>query len=431
MRLTRERSARTSSSRRSSPPFLLIAILALVLPLFVGGQGRCAASAPQGPSPSDPFALRVSLFPWIPRSDAFARWIEEDFERAHPTIDLVVRPMDRADVTDLSYDLPFTIASLLTEAHDDSFHVIEVDAMLLGDLVRARAIQPFAVARTDFLPFAAEAATVDGAAYGVPHWTCGYFVISPHQAVARASSATDLVSALSGLSTGKISLAGDIEGSWDSIMVYVDAYLDSYPTKSPSEAVKSEGLDQRVRDGLGEVARQCTHQGRQYCKDAYLGAELLATGDADALIGYSERLNSIIGKNPALAPKLFIASAPLGNGSRPTLFTDALVLSRNCTDACSQAATAFAAYYVSDRVFEVALMSLEDKTGATPRYLLPSTEGAFDTPSVAQDPLYRQLRQAIAGASPYPSEGIPSARQNGYFRARVNAAMGVCPKADC
>jgi thiamine pyridinylase len=80
---------------------------------------------------------------------------------------------------------------------------------------------------------------------------------------------------------------------------------------------------------------------------------LFAPGNSDALIGYSERLNPILSHAGRTVGELDIASATLGEGDEPTLFTDALVMSPRCSsERCRKAAKKFAAYYVSDEVFE-------------------------------------------------------------------------------
>ena len=190
------------------------------------------------------------------------------------------------------------------------------------------------------------------------------------------------------------------------------------------DALAMEELDSSIRDGLARVGQACTAAGKNYCGDDYV--ETFARGDADALIGYSERLHRILEEDGGTQGNLYVASATLGQGDRPMLFTDALVLSQNCsTERCRDAASAFAAYYVSDEVFEVVLMSLDLGDSAVPRYLLPSTTSAFDFGKVSTDPLYRQLRREVEGAVSTPNRGVPEARDAGVIRAKLKQALGL------
>ena len=378
--------------------------------LIAGGWGAL------GHAQEEPFQLKVALYPWVPDAKSLVEWIEADFESKNPDVDLVVRPLKRTyvDDVDLAYDYE-TTASALTGDGPDSQHLVEVDTVILDKLINASAVQPFEVGGgVSFLPAALEAVTWGGSVYGVPHWTCGYFVISGLEEVRQAGTLAELLSALETAGTSAVNLVGDLDGSWDSIVVYLDAFRDTYPGGSMMDALAMEELDSSIRDGLARVGQACTAAGKNYCGDDYV--ETFARGDADALIGYSERLHRILEEDGGTQGNLYVASATLGQGDRPMLFTDALVLSQNCsTERCRDAASAFAAYYVSDEVFEVVLMSLDLGDSAVPRYLLPSTTSAFDFGKVSTDPLYRQLRREVEGAVSTPNRGVPEARDAGVI----------------
>ena len=385
--------------------------------------GGCGAS---GNAQEERFQLKVALYPWVPAAESLVEWIEADFESKNPDVDLVVRPLERTyvDDVDLAYDYDETAAAL-TDDGPDSQHLVEVDTVILDKLINAGAVQPFEIGGgVSFLPAALEAVTWGGSVYGVPHWTCGYFVISRLEEVREAGTLTELLSALETEGTNAVDLVGDLDGSWDSIVVYLDAFRDTYPEESMMDALAVEELDSSVRDGLARVGQACSAEGTNYCGDDYV--ETFVRDDADALIGYSERLHPILEGGGGADGNLNVASATLGRGDQPLLFTDALVLSRNCsTERCRDAASAFAAYYVSDEVFEVVLMSLDLGDSATPRYLLPSTTSAFDFGRVGADPLYRQLRQEVEGAASTPNRGVPEARDVGVIRTKLRQALGL------
>ncbi|GAB4521211.1 MAG: hypothetical protein Tsb0020_39830 [Haliangiales bacterium] len=385
---------------------------------------------PAEPQPPTKTTLRVSLFPWIPEPASFFAWIEEDFERQHPDIDLVVREVKKFHdwepeyVADLSYEYDKTVEALIADGADTQ-DLVEVDTMILGRLKADEAIVPFGVTDRDYLGFAKDAVTIDGEVYGAPHWTCGYFVISEDPAIQQAHDSAALLATLAARAGDRVDVVGDLDGSWDSIMIYLDALRDSAPDSDMSSALDQDTIDPAVADALSAVGAACTHDGVNGCDSD--GVEVFARGDADALIGYSERLHPILTAAQKSVGELYVSSAPLGGGDHPVLFTDALVASPLCTGRCREAAQAFAEYYTSDEVFETALLARDVGSAAVPRYLLPSTNSAFAIEAVASDRLYEQFRAAIAGAAPYPTDGVPQARERGEIRAQVQKALGIAP----
>ncbi|HEU4405655.1 MAG TPA: hypothetical protein VFS43_10225 [Polyangiaceae bacterium] len=378
---------------------------------------------------SGPFRLRVSLYPWIPEPDAFVAWIESDFESKNPDIDLVVRPLVRSYdwepgyVADLAYETDKAVVALTDEAGDDFQHLVEVDTLTLGALAQSGAIAPFHVGGVSFLPAAKEAVRWDGRGFGVPHWTCGYFVISESPFIRNAGNVGELLAALEGAGTPRVNLAGDMDGSWDSVAIYLDAFRDTYPDADLGGALSQPQIDPAVADYFRDIRPACIKDGVNHCADD--AVDLFATGGADALIGFSERLNPILAHPGRAVGELHIASATLGGGDEPAAFVDALVKSSRCTSArCRQAARRFATYYVSDEVFEVSLMALDAQAGV-PRYLLPSTKSAFNYGLVAQDRLYKQLKQEFQGARALPNTGVPEAREAGLIRQQLREALGL------
>ena len=172
-----------------------------LLGAIFGLLAACASSTLQqtqdaSRSASEKFKLKVSLYPYIPQQQEFADWIEEEFEHQHPDIDLVVRAMDAAD---LAYDHELAGAALKDETHPDHQHLLEIDTVILGELIEDEALLPFAVESVEFYPFAANAVTISGDVYGVPHWTCGNFLITPQNSVSAAQNASELLDSLEAL----------------------------------------------------------------------------------------------------------------------------------------------------------------------------------------------------------------------------------------
>jgi thiamine pyridinylase len=392
-------------------------------------QPATVTAAPAVAAPVQKFVLRVSLFPWIPEKEAFASWIEQTFQKENPGIDLVIRPMDKAstDAGDLSYDYDLTAKALMDAQSADHQDLVEVDTIILGKLVGAGAVQPVAIAPGDYYDFARQAVTIEGKVYGVPHWSCGYFIITTDDRVANASTGEQLKAALAALSTASPDLGGDVIGSWGSVVSYADAFVDSYPQGDLAAALRAPTLDPGVASSLAAVGSACNSSGTGLCNrdDDDLVREFGA-GRLDALIGYSERLNVLFAdpSNMKSRHRIKITPAPLGAGKNAFFFTDALVLSSGCTSVqCQDAARKFATFYSSARVMADSMMAADKGKGAVPRYLLSASRSAMQTLAVARDPIYRQLSPLLDSALPYPNQGIPEARATGNIRKAVDALL--------
>lgn len=394
-------------------------------------SGTAEHTAPPTTPAASRFRLKVSLFPWVPGDTSYVKWIEEEFERSNPTIDLVVRDLAKSHdwkpneyVGDLSYEWEKTSQALTDTNSPDFQHVVEVDTMILGELVKRKAVLPFTIPDPGFLRFTRQAVRVDDTTYGVPHWTCGYFFMSTLPQIKTASSLDQLLRTLSAAGRAEsVDVAGDMDGSWDSVMLYLDAYVDAHPSASASEATTHSKLDKDVEANLTKVGRACTHEGKNHCGGN--AAEAFAAGRVDALFGYSERLHDAARKGTD-PDNVTIVPATLGQTNRLLLFTDALVLSPQCSSAeCKDAAAKFAAFYTDARVYETVLLSRDGDQDAKPRYLLPATQAAFERPDVQADPIYNQLQGYVGGADAYPNEGVPAAKQSGVLRGLVANALGI------
>jgi thiamine pyridinylase len=394
----------------------------LVISLLAG----CTSSPTPAPN-TDPFQLKVSLYPYIPEPEAFFAWIEEDFEAKNPDIDLVVRALaksyegDPEYVADLAYEIDKATIALTDAASDDFQHLIEVDALILGTLAANNSIVPFRVQGLEFLAAADESVIWSGQHFGVPHWTCGNFIITEDPTIRDVRNVDEMVTALVRGSGGRIPLSGDLGGSWGSISTYLDAFMDTFPQRDMQTALSQQQIDATISGHLQRLREVCIKDDVNFCgEDA---VELFVTGDASALIGFSERLNPILARPDRKVGTLHVSTATLGGGNKPVAFVDALVKSSTCTaDPCRSAAQRFADYYVSDATFETSLMTTPS---GVPRYLLPSTTSAFDFGQVGQDRLYEQLQEEAMGATALPNSGVPEAREAGTLRSQVEAALGL------
>ncbi|KYF63831.1 hypothetical protein BE04_11035 [Sorangium cellulosum] len=389
-----------------------------------GGSGGEDGSGGQGGSAGEKTVLRVPLYPYIPdaagdKLAAMALRIEAEFEEAHAGIDLVVNPpCFAADV----YDPAALAMGLAGEDADCSVDVIETDMILLGELVATGAIRPWSeLPPADWHPAGIEASTYDGEIYGVPHWLCGHFTFSRDASVESAGTAAELASALVDLQTDAPDMAGNLLGSWNLPSLYLDAWADTNGPAGVVSAISTTMYDAATLDALGIFARTCESEGSNPCLDGTydreenvdLPAQRFAAGEVDATFGYSERLHTILknlppGGDPA---EIKLASAPLGDGNRPLLFTDSFVVSARCTDACADAAAAFVAYMSSASTFAWILASEDAPQEArVPRYLMAATFDAYSAPTIGADPFYQAINALTEEGKSFPNGGLLDVR---------------------
>jgi thiamine pyridinylase len=394
----------------------------LVVTCFTAG---CSWITPpiQDPPPAEVPAratLRVALFPYIPDSGgdqyvSLVRHLKTEFEKKYPTIELVLRPLNQADDF---YDLE-VLRAWLTAPGQQGYDVVEADTVLLGDLVTAGLISPWRqpTGDRDWHPVAARSVRINEAVYGIPHLLCGHFLITRNRAAAAARNVDELAAALGPVPQGSARLVGNLLGSWNMPSLFLDAWVDGRPGSSAAYALHTP-IDADALAAFKRFSSLCRHQGGNPCLDGTYdeekhparAAEKFAQGEAEALLGYSERLFFIASKAADLS-SLLVTPAQMGRGNRPLLFTDAFVLRRQAPAAVEVAARLFAAFMNSQTVQETLLMSADVSPTAIPRYLLPATMSAFEAPRIKQDRLYQDFKKAISVADPFPNTGFLNTRK--------------------
>ncbi|MBD2499306.1 extracellular solute-binding protein [Anabaena azotica] len=381
------------------------------------GQFSLAGKAQTNPNKT---TLRVALFPYIPdaaddKYNKLITRIETEFEKNNPSVDLVLKPIDPNE--EGFYELD-TLKKWLTDSPaNNGYDLVEVDTLLLGDIVKANVIQAWNVPKNqpDWHPAGQKAVTVNNQIYGIPHWLCSHFIFSRDKSVVEAKSITELLSTLNQVNPNTPNVAGDLRGSWNLPALYLDAWADTYGADKVASAI-SPNLAPDVIQPFKAFSQECVTNGKNPCLDdtyhnnADLSAKDFAEGKVDAFFGYSERLNFIL-KQGVSNTDVKIASAPLGQGKRPLLFVDAFVLQKDCNQACKKAATSFVTYINAPQTQEWILMSQDAGKKAIPRYVIPATLSAFQTPKVKQDPYYKVIKSEIQNGLPYPSSGFPESRK--------------------
>jgi thiamine pyridinylase len=397
--------------RRHCYRCFLLCLLLATTPYWIRAQSQNNSPKTQ---------LRVALFPYIPdilgdNFQAMLLRIEQEFEVKNPTIDLVLKPLNKKDDF---YDSETLTKWLTTAPADGGYDMVEVDTVVLGELSAANLVSPWGTPPgvSDWHPAGRSGVSINGTVYGVPHWLCGHFIFSRDKRVAKAKTAAKLLAALDKADPKVPNLAGNLLGSWNMPALYLDAWADTHGTGDVGSAI-TPLLDPKVMRWFKQFSKQCETGGKNPCIDGEFdddenekAPQQFALGKADAFLGYSERLSYML-RQGADAKKIRISSAPLGEGKHPVLFVDAFVLRRSCDAACQQVASRFAAYMNASTTQEWILMGRDKGTDTIPRYLIPATISAFRAPAVKRDSHFKMLKAEIKGGMPYPASGLPAARK--------------------
>ncbi|WP_437791552.1 hypothetical protein [Sorangium sp. So ce693] len=410
---------------------LQFAVLALSAAGCGGVAGTSAANMPCPPPTAPPAAssadssgkpgrtkLSVALVPWIPDAagDAFASlrtMIEDGFESQHAAIDLDLRLVKSDD----SYHNPVRLAGWLASGRYD---LVEIDTMVLGDLIDADVLEPWpSVPERDYLAAARSGSTeIDGSGkpawWGVPHLTCGFFLVTRSEKLDAASSIIGLVKAAR--ESGK-PLLGNFASSWDLPALYLDARvdngLDATNPAALSNALKPP-LEAASTAALKQLAELCRKGDNNPCIDGTYDetqegpVDEFVKGSAIGYWGFSERLHRTVALMKAQGMPvagLRVSTIPLGTSATPLLFTDAFVRRKGCSGdpACNAAAAAWAEFITRDDVVRDLLLSRDAGPAAVPRYLLPATSSAFQAEPIARDALYAELRPLAQSGRSFPS----------------------------
>jgi thiamine pyridinylase len=397
-----------------------------------------ALSAEQPPKQ----VLRVALFEYLPgyeddKLEALRQEIEERFQEAHPLIELELVATSNPGGLYKSE----VLTKWLAGTEGEHFHVVEIDAQLLGDLAQAGTIVPVSISEPgNHFDVGLHAVTFEGQSFGVPHLLCGRFLFARDPALLEGEGQQQLLAKLAGDSDDAVDLTGDFEGSWTLPALYLDAWMDRNPGGDPGTALKDAlgEPDALAVADLTNIIKLCGPLDANICLsgDAELlpgklyGTEVIlapfAFGHANAYIGYSEHLH-YIRKFPN-TDGISVRSAPLGDGNNPILFTDAFVVGKNCGSDCQRAAHDFINFMNSDATMAYLLLGRDIKDNKIPRYLLPATKSAFAIPEIAQDRLYAGFRSDIERAVSYPNAGVEGTRKALGKKIKCAIAPSSCPQ---
>jgi thiamine pyridinylase len=412
--------------------------------LLLLSTGACATARtptvtpPPAANPVIPTVLRVALFPYLPdvgkdTLQSLQDSIEIKFERANPLVDLQLRRMDPGDD---DFYVPDSVAMWLrSQDNGAGYHVVEVDAIMLGDLAAQGVMQAWSSLgdSANWISGPLPALSWNGTVYGIPHWLCGDFILSRYPAVNAATTVDDLVAALNGSSPNVVKVSGALGGSWTLPALYLHGWADVYGPQGMAGALGA-ALDSTAVQKLRSVLDFCKlPSGVNTCLaadqyDSDSSVAIYASGRSDAFLGFSERLTAIMLAGAPNTDSIHLSPAPLGptgssSSNVPVLYVDALVLGSGCGDElCQQAATAFSTFLLSDSTYQWILTSQDVGSGQIPRYLLPATRSAFQVQGVAGDPHFLDMWNAIQGGTPLPNANFASNRKT--MQRELRAALG-------
>lgn len=404
--------------RRPPAASLATALLALCLSSCVQRPQPQTAAAVPAPALGER-VFKAVLFPYIPDSvgDDFAGLkskLEAWFEAANPEIDLKIVIDSDMNLYDLSSN--GTVATLLGTG-PGAANVVELDTILLGDLVDMGWVQPlpFSISGLDLYPASVSSATVGSTVYGVPTYLCGNYIYSWEEGIRQVSTGKGLISFLENLDPSVTPLVGNFKGSWTLPSLYVDAWADTF-TNDPSQVAASYELplDQTTMSVFQGVVNLCGDKGGKCLdgtfKDNTAAETLFAQNKANGFVGYSERLFYILKARDGNLALPYVISAPLGVGSNPVMFVDALMMNPACTGQCAADAEAFSKFMSSLKVRNLIAFSQDGTDLTLPRYLLQALRTFYTTPPGSENLIYQQIRPILDGDRQYPNRGFPKAR---------------------
>lgn len=356
-------------------------------------------------------ALKVILYPFVPAKNSLFYAIEQEFEKAHPLIDL-----QYVDLAGNYYDTNKANAITNTEAD-----VYELDSVFLVDLVKGERLQPLPdrlkPANGQFVSVAEQASQYEGTWYGVPHWVCTNFLFfQKGDSLQDAGSFADIERTIGSHHDRGKGLLIDIKGKSTIGELYLDTLIDNFGSLEKSAPyLHKEKINQEAEATLGRAVSLCD---RGYCRDddyhdtPGFYARRFARNDGRALVGYSERLFYVLderlnscrkdGENEqeCIDPKgIDFIELPLSaSGSQPFAWVDTFAIAKACRGQCLDDATAFIAFVTSK---EQVKQSLLPAWHTAPRYLLPAHVALYNDKDLLKEaPLYSRMLSSLQRAIP-------------------------------
>jgi thiamine pyridinylase len=361
--------------------------------------------------------LNVSLYPWLPtipgdRFEELTKHVINRFQRQNPDVLLNAVLSQEVDIYD--YD------SLATLAGPDGFDILEIDMVYLGYLVDLGLINPAQVPN-NVLPVARMAVTIDGVEYAVPTLLCFDFVFALDDQIHQVQSLDDLLAFLDDQDPQKVDIAGIFNGTWRTVTMYINGYVDEYGYSNLADALTMPP-DPVVIDNLVSVLNRCEDDGENKCiDDTYYNQPNgsverdFAADEVDTSLGFSEQsfFVNLYGQDDPF----YLAPMVWGSSSQPLLYADGFVTNAaTCAPntTCSADAAAFITLMTRLPMRNYIVKS-RDLPRKTPwRTLLVANGNFWNQPAVINHPVYSQISSIFATAKPLPNNLTPQQQQDIY-----------------
>lgn len=400
--------AYTAIRGRVSVALCMVSACIVSLCMLTGAAGQAFA----GPAAAQAFndgrtVLRVALYPDIPGDlESMLRWVERHFEAENPDVDLELVAVPVMDMYEVS-----NIASWLTQpVSGGGMHLLEIDSLLLGAAVATGSVAQQTLVMPDWHPAAYATAHVDGRQYGVTHWLCGYFLMTPHRAAAEADSLQQMLEALQIVRPEPPYLGADYTSSWFISGYYLQSWMDNFGRDSVRVGVYAP-VNEVPASAVGDVAHMCVSRGNNPCVDGTYADFSVMVADAlqgrlAGLAGFSETMREVVAQGGDAAD-WYVTPFVLGPEKDMMLMSDVFVGRKNMTPDETDAAERFMRFMLEDSTYAGILFP----QGAPPRYVIPARMDVLQEGPFAADVYYSRLRDAIRTAGHFPNQGVPENRE--------------------
>ena len=394
-------------------------------------------------------SLRVGIYPYMPdlngdQLKGLKEFIEQEFEKQHPEIDLT-------PITDWNpYSVEDVVDCLTSKERDDeSFDIVEMDTVLLGEVVDKGVVQRLDLARFDLndalFPAAVDAVTYKGNCYGVPTLNCANFLMELISSNVPPSDSEILCSLKKGdhsvedlrqvirryhcLFKGVSPLVGNFRGKWELPMLFIDAYIDKYGKNRANEAVDApidspDNADilENMKWFMGlDDSPDGTNKGESGEYSDGPPVKDITDSDHIMMYGYSEWLSQVMADKMAKQKHIHascIISPPLGKENNLLTFTDALVVnnSRFAEQNKCPAITKFIKFYTSLSFRNKYAEGQDLKEPHPPRYVIVSRKDFYTSTHGfgAKNKKYQELHEALTNAVACPNHGIVGRHKEMY-----------------
>ena len=372
--------------------------------------------------------LNVLLYASIPTDPrtgftAMIRWLASTYQAAHSDVllNLVIDPS--IDVYSFSSLRDNVLAA-------KGFDVAEIDTVFLRWLKDNQLITPARITGDEPLAVARAAATIDGQPYGVPSWLCSDFLFSTEREMAGIRTFPDLQAYLDKTGAARRGLVGDLNGTWTTPALYLQAYVQNHPDRT-AEAAAAAPIDGGVIKRIAKFGGNCSLSNVDPCIDGTFHDAADGAVEKDFLseraatdLGFSER-SFFLAYFQTMPASLSLTPLPWGDkADAPRLvYSDAFVTNRAACgkDPCGADAAAFTAFMTSASTKKYIALAKDLPGGDPARHLIVATKPFYDDEEVKGDPVYQQLTNGFlrGNLQPYLTSFTP--------KLQYDLLSGICP----